>query len=99
MLAVHGAYPALHRALLEGAPRGMGARAGAADFEKQYLHHFESLITKHRRRRGPRRDDAAAQVLSSAMEGAVHGAAPARLLDSPTLKAELVALVRGYLRG
>lgn len=99
MLAVHGAYPALHRALLEEVPRGEGSRAGAADFERQYLRCFKWVITKHRGRRGPRRDDMAAHGLASALEGAVHGAALAQLQDSPALKAELVALVSGYLRG
>ncbi|QNK71613.1 TetR/AcrR family transcriptional regulator [Variovorax sp. PAMC26660] len=98
MLAVHGSRPALHRALLEEAPRSEETRSAHDAFDARYLQHYKTIVSTHRKRRGSKRDDIAAQVISAAMEGVVHHAALNGLLDSPELKRELVSLVCAYVR-
>jgi AcrR family transcriptional regulator len=97
MLAIHGSHPALHRALLEETPRGGGAQSAHDEFETQYLRHYKAIVAGHRRRRGSKRDEIAAQVLSAAVEGVVHHAALSGLLDSQELKLELVSLICRYV--
>ena len=97
MLAIHGSHPALHRALLEEAPRSEGARSAHDAFESQYLRHYRTIVSRHRKRRGSKRDEIAAQVLSSAVEGVVHHAALNGLLESPELRLELVSLICRYV--
>lgn len=98
MLAVHGSHPALHRALLEETPRSEETRSAHDAFDAQYLQHYKAIVATHRKRRGARRNDIAAQVVSAAIEGVVHHAALNGLLDSPALKKELVSLVCAYVR-
>ena len=99
MLAIHGSHPALHRALLEEAPRSAGERSAHDAFESQYLRHYRAIVSMHRKRRGSKRDEIAAQVLSAAVEGVVHHAALNGLLDSPELRLELVSLICRYVTG
>jgi len=99
MFSVHGSHPALHRALLEEVPHSEGMRSAHDKFESQYLRHYKAFVSRHRKRRGSKRDEVAAQVLSAAVEGVVHHAALSGLLDSPELKVELVSLVCTYVRG
>lgn len=98
MLAVHGAHPALHRALLEEAPRTGETSAAHEAFDARYRQLYRKIISAHRKRRGSRRDEIAAQVVSAAVEGVVHRAAFSGLLDAPMWKKELVALVCAYVR-
>lgn len=98
MLAVHRAFPALHRALLEEVPRSKELGAAHDEFERQYLGHYKLLIARHRRH-DPQAADMSALVLSAAVEGVVHHAALRGGRDVRVLKQELVALACAYVAG
>ncbi len=96
MLRIHGSNPTLHRALLEEAPKMLPVRGAKQSFEARYLREYRTFVSNQLGR-----DSGSiamvAQVVSSAIEGVVHHAATEGLLDSPTLRRELAALVRAYL--
>jgi AcrR family transcriptional regulator len=99
MIAVHSIHPALHRVLLDVAPRHGGSSSAAHDaFESEYQDRYQAVVAASRNRK----EDAAAhgvvaQVLSGAVEGVIHGAARNGTLQSPELKRELVGMVCAYL--
>ncbi|WP_336819588.1 TetR/AcrR family transcriptional regulator [Cedecea sp. MMO-103] len=99
MLSVHGAHPALHRALVEEAPRSDEAISAHAEFEKKYNEYYLALVSRYGARRNAQDIQTAAWTLSAAIEGVVHQAALRGLTGSPALKRELVQLLFGYLRG
>ncbi|MCV9914985.1 TetR/AcrR family transcriptional regulator [Burkholderia pseudomallei] len=96
MIAVHRDYPALHRALLD-LPNPEETKTAYDAFQKEYLRRY-ALIVAACRGSGPgKRDEATAQVLSSAIEGVIHNGARRGLLEHPRLKRELIRLTLGYL--
>jgi len=95
MVAVHSLHPALHRVLLDEVPGGAGSSAHRA-FESEYLERYRAIVAKSGRRKGLA-VDAVVQVLSSAVEGVIHGAARRGTLASPDLKCELATMIHSYL--
>ncbi len=96
VVAVHSVDPALHRVLLEEVP--FAAQPNRAEFENEYRGRYRDLIAASSSQRGKARDAVAGRVLAAAVEGVVHAAARHGELETPALKAELVQLVRAYLR-
>jgi AcrR family transcriptional regulator len=95
MVRLHSAHPSLHKALLEEAPRP--GSAAHEEFEKEYQARYCSLVSRYRRGRKAGSDRVVAQVLASAVEGAVHYSATHGLSGSPAFKREMARLVRSYL--
>lgn len=95
VIAAHAVDQTLHRVLLDEVPL---TRSSQEAFERDYLQHYRHLIAAGTGRRDETRDDVAARVLSSAVEGVVHAAARRGELASSALKAELGDLVCAYLR-
>lgn len=98
MLEVHGASPALHRALLEDAPRSARTRAAESEFEQAYLGAYRQFIVLGAARGRTSRTETSARVLSSAIEGVIHDAARRGALTSSAFRTEIEALILGYLR-
>ena len=98
MIAVHRDYPALHRALLDLLDLEETKTAYDA-FQKEYLRRYALIVAACRGSgRGPgKKDEATAQVLSSAIEGVIHNGARRGLLEQPRLKRELIRLTLSYL--
>lgn len=96
MAAAHGGRPALHRALLDEAPRSE-ADADAGAFEADYLSGYGALIAAAEGRAGCDCDPIAAQVLAAAVENVIHDAARRGTLETPALGRELTKLINGYL--
>ncbi|UDL89747.1 hypothetical protein LGH82_32695 [Mesorhizobium sp. PAMC28654] len=93
--AAHKVDQRLHRVLLDEVPL-----AGRSDtFEVEYQRRYQSIIPRASGQADPERDAVAGRVLSAAVEGVVHAAARYGELESPALRAELIGLVRAYLRG
>jgi AcrR family transcriptional regulator len=97
MIKVHSIEPALHRVLLDEAPRYDGSRAIQGIFETEYMGRYNALVAAGQSRATQVDIDIAAQVLSSAVEGVIHNAARRGMLASLDLKRELVHLVCTYL--
>jgi AcrR family transcriptional regulator len=97
MIAVHSIQPALHRVLLDEAPRYDGSRSIHGLFESEYMDRYKAIITASRNRNGRAAVEIAAQVLSSAVEGVIHNAARRGTLTSPELRQGLVHLICSYL--
>jgi AcrR family transcriptional regulator len=95
LAAVHGASPALHRALLAEAPRTARGSAAQEAFEQAYLAGYMALMPVARGSRARRAE--AARVLAAAVEGAVHDAALRETLKSPIFREELTRMVRSFL--
>ncbi|RAS22618.1 TetR family transcriptional regulator [Paraburkholderia bryophila] len=99
MIGVHSINPALHRVLLEEAPRVRGPKSVHDRFEAEYLRCYAALIAQ------PDEDDArkcesadaAAQVVSAAVAGVIHDSAHRGTIGLPVLKQELVDMVEAYL--
>ncbi|MBA8900414.1 TetR/AcrR family transcriptional regulator [Phyllobacterium sp. P30BS-XVII] len=98
MIAVHSIQPALHRVLLDEAPRYEGARSIHGLFEAEYMDRYKAIITAFGTRESGITIDVAAQVLSSAVEGVIHNAVRRGMLKSQELRQELVHLICSYLR-
>ncbi|SDR32454.1 transcriptional regulator, TetR family [Rhizobiales bacterium GAS191] len=98
MIAVHSIQPALHRVLLDEAPRYDGSRSIHGIFESEYMDRYKAIIAAFQNREARAAIEVAAQVLSSAVEGVIHNAARRGTLKSPELRQELVHLVCSYLR-
>lgn len=98
MVAAHSIQPALHRVLLDEVPSDASMRSAHRAFEAEYLEHYRTMVEMTR---GPQaaQDDTVVQVLSSAVEGVIHGAARRGTLKSARLKQELMAMIRAYLFG
>ena len=96
VIAAHSASQNLHRVLLEEVP--LAARSNYQAFETEYLRRYQALIESGSNQADQLDDGAAAQVLSGAVEGAVHAAARHGNLNSTELKIELNGLVCAYLR-
>jgi AcrR family transcriptional regulator len=95
MIAIHSVNPALHRILMEETPISAATRAAHDQFEAEYLRRYEILVgSKH----PDAAEQAAAQVLSAAVAGAIHDAARRGSLLTCTLKQEIILLARAYLR-
>ncbi|MGC4088921.1 MAG: TetR/AcrR family transcriptional regulator [Polyangiaceae bacterium] len=94
---VHAGTPALHRALLEEAPKF--ARSDHEDFERSFYAAFDTLIARTRRKRSRDEIEAASFVTASAVVGVIHDAARDDQLRSPRLRNELKALLRAYVEG
>jgi AcrR family transcriptional regulator len=97
MIAVHTVQPALHRVLLEEAPRYDGTTPVQAAFEAEYASRYRALVEACTGGVKLAGQDVVAQVLAGAMEGVIHSAARNGTLQSPKLKRELVRLVASYL--
>ena len=94
MIDIHLQHPALHRVMLDEVPGHAGSRATHDAFRTEYLDSYANAIAPYGKH-APR--EVMAQVLSSAVEGAIHNAARTGLMESPELRAELVALICAYL--
>ena len=94
MIDVHGAYPELHRAIVDEAPSDSSVRAAHDAFEREYLRAYQQLLERGR----SRRSEAVAHVLSAAIEGVVHDSARRGTLRLAATKAELTKLVLAYIR-
>ena len=99
MIAIHSVNPALHRVLLEGAPGSKDLQSAHDAFEVEYLRRYEALLASAAGRRKRLSDQIAAQVLSSAVAGAIHDAAQRGTLASPAMQQALLELVCAYLLG
>jgi AcrR family transcriptional regulator len=99
MIAVHSLNPAVHRVLMEEAPRTQAMRLAHGKFQSEYHRHYAALIASSGNRRDRASDEAAAQVLSAAVAGAVHDAAHRGTLSTPLVKRELVDMIIYYLIG
>ncbi|NYH14956.1 TetR/AcrR family transcriptional regulator [Paraburkholderia bryophila] len=97
MIGVHSINPALHRVLLEEAPRARGPRSVHDRFEAEYLRCYAALIAQPDDARNRESADAAAQVVSAAVAGVIHDAAHRGTIGLPVLKQELVDMVDAYL--
>lgn len=99
MIAVHTLQPALHKVLLDEAPRYDGSTPTQAAFEAEYERRYQAVVVTSIGRAKKAGHEVVAQVLAGAMEGVIHSAARSGSLKSPKLKRELVRLVAGYLQG
>jgi len=97
MITIHSVNPALHRVLLEEAPSSAALQSAHDAFEAEYLRRYQVLVRPAGGRRHQASDQAAAQVLSAAVAGAIHDAARRGTLATPILRQEMIALVRAYL--
>ena len=97
MIAVHTIQPALHRVLLDEAPRYDGSRSILGAFESEYRNRYKAIVAAGRNREGHASIDVRAQVLSSAVEGVIHNAVRRGMLKSAELRQELIHLVCAYL--
>ncbi|MFM0648126.1 TetR/AcrR family transcriptional regulator [Paraburkholderia bryophila] len=99
MIGVHSINPALHRVLLEEAPRARGPKSVHDRFEAEYLSCYAALIAQPDEGDARNREsaDAAAQVVSAAVAGVIHDAAHRGTIGLPVLKQELVEMVDAYL--
>ncbi|PQV44860.1 TetR family transcriptional regulator [Paraburkholderia sp. BL21I4N1] len=99
MIGVHSINPALHRVLLEEAPRARGPKSVHDRFETEYLRCYAALIAQPDEDDARNREsaDAAAQVVSAAVAGVIHDAAHRGTIGLPVLKQELVEMVGAYL--
>jgi AcrR family transcriptional regulator len=97
MITIHSVNPALHSVLLEEAPSSAALQSAHDAFEAEYLRRYLVLVTPAGGRRHQASDQAAAQVLSAAVAGAIHDAARRGTLATPALKQEIVTLVSAYL--
>jgi AcrR family transcriptional regulator len=95
MIAVHSHYPAAHRVLLEESPRGEDTRVIHDRFDVECRSAYETLVKANSH--GADNVTIASQVFAGAVAGAVHEAARQGTLGSPTLRAEMIHLVRSYL--
>jgi len=93
MIAAHSVHPELHRVLLEETSPYAHSVSDQSVFETEYLARYAAVVAAYPGSRSPM----VAQVLSSAVEGVIHGAARRGTLQSPELKEELVHLVCAYL--
>jgi AcrR family transcriptional regulator len=98
MIAVHSIQPALHRVLLDEAPRYDGSRSVHGFFEAEYIERYKAIVAAFRNGEGRAALEVTAQVLSSAVEGVIHNAARRGMLKSPELRRELVHMLCSYLR-
>jgi AcrR family transcriptional regulator len=98
MIAIHNVNPALHRILMEETPISAATRAAHDQFEAEYLRRYEILVSGVGSKHPDAAEQAAAQVLSAAVAGAIHDAARRGSLLTCTLKQEIILLVRAYLR-
>lgn len=98
MIGVHSINPALHRVLLEEAPRARGPKSVHERFEAEYLRCYAALIAQPGDATLNRKSaDAATQVVSAAVAGVIHDAAHRGTIGLPVLKQELVEMVSAYL--
>lgn len=97
LIEVHGASPALHRALLEDAPRSARTAAAEAEFERAYLGAYRQFMVLGMARGFASHEETSVRVLSSAIEGVVHDAARRGALTSRALRGELKSFILGYL--
>jgi len=99
VIAAHSVDQALHRVLVDEVP--LAARSSYPEFEAEYQRRYRALVasgTTTGEGDDGTEDEAAARMLSSAVEGVVHAAARRGDLGSPVLRSELVRLVLAYLR-
>jgi AcrR family transcriptional regulator len=96
MISIHQDYPALHRTLLD-LPNHDETKPEFELFQKAYLREYEAVIVAWRGSGHGKADKLTAQVLSSAIEGAIHNAARRDVLADPKFKRELVSLACRYL--
>lgn len=99
LIAAHSTQPALHRVLLDEAPRYDGSTPIQEAFEAEYAERYRAVVAACANRTKGAASDVVAQVLSGAIEGVIHNAARAGTLKSPLLKRELVRLIASYLGG
>jgi hypothetical protein len=79
-------------------PISAATRAAHDQFEAEYLRRYEILVSGVGSKQPDAAEQAAAQVLSAAVAGAIHDAARRGSLLTCTLKQEIILLVRAYLR-
>lgn len=98
MIAAHARNPAMHRVLLEDAPRGSASQWVHDEFEKGYIECYDRLI----RLLNPRLPDCdralRSTIMSAALSGAIHDAARRNLLASEKFRQELIGLAMSYCR-
>ncbi len=96
MIAAHSEHSSLHHVLLEEIPLSKKSKKAHEQFEREYQQLYTRLVA------GPKCTRSAlnqiqAQVLSAAIQGAIHDGARRGTLESPMLKYELVSLSKAYL--
>jgi AcrR family transcriptional regulator len=94
MIAAHLEHPALHRVMLDEVPGQAGSRLAHDSFRAEYLSRYAAAIAPYR---PIAKRQLIAEVLSSAVEGAIHNAARLGRLQAPDLRRELVTLICAYL--
>ncbi|WP_052007286.1 TetR/AcrR family transcriptional regulator [Burkholderia paludis] len=97
MIAVHSRYPAAHRVLMEESPRGGDSQPARDHFDVACRQRYDTLFRVNVPDASGSTKRIGGQVLAGALSGAVHEAARQNQLASPVLRAELLALVDGYL--
>lgn len=97
MIGVHSRYPAAHRVLLEETPRGHDAGAVHDRFAATLHQRYEAIVTANARSTGREHAHIAARVLAAAIAGAVHDSAAQGMLQSASVRLELLRLARSYL--
>lgn len=97
LAAAHAGAPALHRALLDEAPRGEVDESTEA-FERAYVAAFRRLLDPGEGSASRADIEAAASVLAAAVEGVVHDAARKGPTRPGQVRVEQVRLVHAYVR-
>ncbi|WP_338525417.1 TetR/AcrR family transcriptional regulator [Pseudomonas batumici] len=97
LIAAHSVHPELHRVLLEETSPYSSPVSAQSVFETEYLARYAAVVAAYPDSQRKAASPMVAQVLSSAVEGVIHGAARRGTLKSPALKEELVHLVCSYL--
>ena len=96
LIAAHSIEPKLHRVLLDEVPGDASARSAHEAFASEYLKHYRLMVALICSKQKAD-DDLVILVLSSAVEGAIHGAARRGKLGSADFKRELAAMIHAYL--
>lgn len=97
MIRVHSRHPAMHRVLLEEAPRGEDAAPDHDRFARTLQRRYEAIVKTNALRVSADGVAMMARVLASALAGAVHDAAGTGMLHSAAFRRELLYLVGSYL--
>ena len=85
MIAAHSVHHSLHRVLLEDFSRRRISKSVHQRFENGYTSLYTKLISASECSGANPRSEVRAHVLSAAIEGVVHDAAPSGTLRSPAL--------------
>jgi AcrR family transcriptional regulator len=96
MIAAHSEHSSLHHVLLGEIPLSKNSKKAHKQFEREYQQLYTRLVAGQERTLSPL-IQIRAQVLSAAIQGAIHDAARRGTVGSPRLKYELMSLSKAYL--